>query len=336
MKSKGHFLSRRSVVAGALLAPAAALAKTPAKTAPSAKLWSNEYWAQKGDVKLYMFRKRAAAPKAGEGPLPVLLLVHGSSNSGRVSFDLATPGRGEYSVMNEFARLGFDTWTLDHENYGRSSQTQGNSDIASGVEDLKAAVELVARETGRQKVHVFGESSGAIRAGAYAAARPERVDRLVLGAFTYKGDNSPTLTERAKGLDYYRTHNRRLRDRAMIRSIFTRDKAGTSDPAVGEFLADEELKFGDQVPTGTYLDMTANLPLVDPAKVLSPVLLIRGEYDGIATMDDLTDFFKRLPNGDRQFVVLPGMAHSIVFGLHRQTFWHAMHAFLTMPAVARG
>jgi alpha-beta hydrolase superfamily lysophospholipase len=336
MKSKGHFLSRRSVVAGALLAPAAALAKTPAKTAPSAKLWSNEYWAQKGDVKLYMFRKRAAAPKAGEDPLPVLLLVHGSSNSGRVSFDLATPGRGEYSVMNEFARLGFDTWTLDHENYGRSSQTQGNSDIASGVEDLKAAVELVARETGRQKVHVFGESSGAIRAGAYAAARPERVDRLVLGAFTYKGDNSPTLTERAKGLDYYRTHNRRLRDRAMIRSIFTRDKAGTSDPAVGEFLADEELKFGDQVPTGTYLDMTANLPLVDPAKVLSPVLLIRGEYDGIATMDDLTDFFKRLPNGDRQFVVLPGMAHSIVFGLHRQTFWHAMHAFLTMPAVAKG
>jgi pimeloyl-ACP methyl ester carboxylesterase len=150
MKSKGHFLSRRSVVAGALLAPAAALAKTPAKTAPSAKLWSNEYWAQKGDVKLYMFRKRAAAPKAGEDPLPVLLLVHGSSNSGRVSFDLATPGRGEYSVMNEFARLGFDTWTLDHENYGRSSQTQGNSDIASGVEDLKAAVELVARPGGRK------------------------------------------------------------------------------------------------------------------------------------------------------------------------------------------
>ena len=91
-------------------------------------------------------------------------------------------------------------------------------------------------------------------------AEPERVDRLVLGAFTYKGDNSPTLTERAKNLDYYRTHNRRLRDRDMIRSIFTRDKPGTTDPAIAEFLADEELKFGDQVPTGTYLDMTANLP----------------------------------------------------------------------------
>ena len=58
---------------------------------------------------------------------------------------------------------------------------------------------------------------------------------MILAAFTYKGEGSPTLAERAKQLDYYRTHNRRLRDRAMIRSIFTRDKAGTSDPAVGEF-----------------------------------------------------------------------------------------------------
>jgi len=322
-------VSRRKIMAGALLAPAVAVAhKTSDK---SGKLWSNEYWAQKGSVKLYMFRKRATPPKAGERPMPVLLLIHGSSNSSRSSFDLATPGKGEYSVMNVFAKLGYDVWTMDHENYGRSSQTQSNSDIASGVADIKAAMEVIARETGRQKVHLFGESSGAIRAGAYAVAQPNRVDRLVLGAFTYKGDNSPTLTERAKNLDYYRTHNRRLRDRDMIRSIFTRDKPGTSDPSIGEFLADEELKFGDQVPTGTYLDMTANLPLVDPKRLTAPVLLVRGEYDGIATMSDLTDFFSQLPNGDRQFVVLPRMAHSVVMGLNRQTFWHAMHSFLSMP-----
>ncbi|HEX5227553.1 MAG TPA: hypothetical protein VFW44_07570 [Bryobacteraceae bacterium] len=118
----------------------------------------------------------------------------------------------------------------------------------------------------------------------------------------------------------------------MIRSIATRDKAGTSVPAVMEFMADQELKFGDQVPTGTYLDMTANLPVVDPAKVQSPVLLIRGEYDGIATVADLLDFFRQLPTGDRQFAILPGMAHSVVSGRNRELFWHAMHAFLMSPA----
>jgi len=325
-------MTRRTAIASALAA-STALAQSKNSAAP--KIWSAEYTAKKGSVSLAMYRKRLAAPRTGEPPLPVLFLVHGSSISARPSFDLTVPGHGEYSVMNTFAQHGFDVWTMDHENYGRSSRTESNSDIAGGVEDLKAGIELAARETGRQKVHLCGESSGALRAGAFAMARPERIDRLVFTAFTYKGENSPTLTERAKQLDYYRTHNLRPRDREMIRSIFTRDKAGTSDPALAEFLADQELKFGDQVPTGTYLDMTAHLPIVDPAKVLAPVLLVRGEYDGIATMDDLSEFYKRLPNGDRQFIVLPGTAHSVGFGLNRRLFWHAMHAFLTMPGVEK-
>ena len=331
-------LSRREVIAGA-----SATACVTVAASKEAAIWSGEYTAKKnsktGEVSLYMFRKRPNAPKPGEAPLPALFLVHGSSISSRNSFDLTVPGMpagtGEYSVMNTFARWGFDVWTMDHENYGRSTRTEGNSDIASGVEDLKAAVEVVVRESGQQKVHLCGESSGALRAGAYAMARPNRVGRLVFAAFTYKGEGSPTLTERAKQLDYYRTHNRRPRDRDMIRSIFTRDKPGTSDPALGEYLADQELKFGDQVPTGTYLDMTANLPVVDPEKVTAPVLLVRGEYDGIATVNDLSEFYKRLPNGDRQFVILPGMAHSVVLGLNRRLFWHAMRAFLTMPATEK-
>ncbi len=345
MALRNEFPSRRGIVTGASIGLGCSLlteltraqAATPASRAESsARIWSGEYWAKKGDVSLYMFRKRAGAPTASQAARPVLFLVHGSSISSRPSFDLTVPGHGEYSVMNTFAQYGFDVWTMDHENYGRSSRTDSNSDIASGVEDLKAGIELVLRETGRSKIHVFGESSGGLRAGAYAMARPERIDRLVLSAFSYKGEASPTLTERAKQLDYYRTHNLRLRDRDMIRSIFTRDKAGTSDPALGEFVADEELKFGDQVPTGTYLDMTAHLPVVDPAKVMAPVLLIRGEYDGIATVEDLANFYKQLPNGDRQFVILPGMAHSVVSGLNRQLFWHAMQAFLTMPAPVAG
>jgi alpha-beta hydrolase superfamily lysophospholipase len=223
-------------------------------------------------------------------------------------------------------------WTLDHEGYGRSSRTDGNSDIASGVEDLKAAVEVVARATGRTRLHFYGGSSGALRAGAFAMARPERVDRLILEAFTFTGKGSPTLTKRREGLEYFRTHNRRPRDRDMIRSIFTRDKPGTSDPAVAEALADAELPFGDSIPTGTYLDMTANLPVVDPARVQAPVLLVRGEHDGIATEEDLLDFYRRLPNADRQFVVLAGASHAVALGHTRNQLWHVMRAFLEMPA----
>jgi pimeloyl-ACP methyl ester carboxylesterase len=294
------------------------------------KIWSKEYWAQKGDVKLYMFRKRVGAPQAGKPPLPVLFLVHGSSMSS-TTFDVTVPGRGEYSMMNVFARYGYDVWTMDFEGYGKSSRTEGNSNVADGVEDLKAAIPVVARETGLQKFHVFGESSGALRAGAFALQHPELINRLVLAAFTYTGEGSPTLADRAKQVEFYRTHNRRPRDRDMIRSVFTRDKSGTSDPAVGEALADAEMKFGNDIPTGTYLDMTANLPIVDPLKIKSPLLIVRGEYDGIATDVDLINFYTKLTVPDRQFIILPGLAHSLSLGINRELFWHVMRAFLEMP-----
>jgi pimeloyl-ACP methyl ester carboxylesterase len=332
MKHLDRPLARRSLIKGAGLGLVAGTlaGASSGQAAAEGEIWSKEYWAKKGDIPLWVFRKRVGEPRVGEASRPVLFFVHGSSVSSRV-FDLKVPGHGEYSVMDEFARYGFDCWTMDHENYGKSGRTSGNADIASGVEDLKAAAGIVTRETGRQKFHFLGESSGALRAGAYAMVAPERADRLVLAAFTYKGEGSPTLTKRAEQLDYYRSHNMRKRDRDMIRSIATRDKPGTSDPAAVEVLADVEMQFGDQVPTGTYLDMTANLPVVLPQKVLSPVLLVRGEYDGIATVADLEEFYNQLPNGDRQFIILPGTAHSVALATNRQLFWHVTKAFLTMP-----
>src|SRR5262249_44045903 len=171
--------SRRTVIqaagAGLVAQLAAGEAHAQGEAQAQGDIWRGEYWANKGDVKLALYRKRASAPKAGEPPLPVLFLVHGSSISAGPSMDLTVPGRGEYSVMNVFARWGFDVWAMDHENYGRSSRTSGNSDIASGVEDLKAATEVVRRETGRERLHFCGESSGALRAGAFAMVEPERV-----------------------------------------------------------------------------------------------------------------------------------------------------------------
>ena len=67
------------------------------------KIWSNQYWAMRGDTKLFMFRKRLGAPHPAETPMPVLFLVHGSSISSVNSFDLKMPGHGEYSLMDDSA-----------------------------------------------------------------------------------------------------------------------------------------------------------------------------------------------------------------------------------------
>ena len=91
------------------------------------------------------------------------------------------------------------------------------------------------------------------------------------------------------------------------------------------------MKDGETNPTGTYLDMAANLPLVDPKKVLSPVLMVRGIADTNSSNDDLLDFYRQLPNGDRQFVILPNTAHSVGYSKNRHLLWYVMRNFLAAP-----
>ena len=57
----------------------------------------------------------------------------------------------------------------------------------------------------------------------------------------------------------------------------------------------------------------------------------RAEHDGIATDEDVMGFFERLPNSDKQLVKIGGLAHTAPLGINRHRFWHALHAFLTMP-----
>lgn len=318
----GFEVTRGSAIVSVL----AAAALPAASRAASDSATLQNYTAMKGEVKLALYRKSLPSTT----PKPVLVLVHGSSAGGLTTYDLHVPGGKAYSMMDAFADT-FDVWTLDHEGYARSARTNGNSDIASGVADLAAATSVIMRETGAKRVHLCGESSGALRAGGFAIAYPERVDRLVLNAFVYTGKGGVTLAKRAQQAEQYRTNNRRPVNRDFYLSIFTRDKAGTSDPAVAEAYAASELTYGDSVPTGTYLDMVTKLPIVDPSKLTTPTLVIRGEYDGIATEADVFDFFSGLPNADRQFVIIPGAAHSSGFSYNRERFWYAVRAFLNVP-----
>ncbi len=148
----------------------------------------------------------------------------------------------------------------------------------------------------------------------------------------WTGRGSPTLAERTKRLPEFRARNRRPIDRAFVRSIFTRDHPGTADEATIEAFGAAILALDDSVPTGTYVDMCANLPVVDPARILVPTIVMRGQYDGIASLEDLLDFFTRLPNPDKQFAVMPGIAHASFQQKNFEIPYHILHAFFSQPA----
>jgi pimeloyl-ACP methyl ester carboxylesterase len=294
-----------------------------------------EHWTSKGDVRLFLWEKR---PGTTEGRLGTVLFVHGSSMASQPTFDLQVPGRPDSSVMDHFARLGYDTWCVDMEGYGRSDKRRDiNADIANGADDLVAATDYIARTRGVESVLMYGISSGALRAALFAQHYPARVRRLALDAFVWTGKGSPTLADRRQRLPEYRARHRRPIDRAFVRSIFTRDHPGTADDETIEAFADAILALDDSVPTGTYVDMCAKLPLVDPTRITMPTLVMRGQYDGIASIEDLLEFFALLPNPDKQFAVMPGIAHASFQQKNYRIAHHILHSFLSQPVpVYRG
>ncbi len=295
----------------------------------NAAISGHEHWTKKGDIKLFLWEKFAGSPGGKKG---TVLFVHGSSMASQPTFDLQVPGRPYSSVMDFFAALGYDTWCVDMEGYGRSDKHRSISyDIANGADDLAAATDYIIKTRGVKQFLVYGISSGALRAALFAQRHPERVQRLALDAFVWTGEGSPTLEERRKKLPQWQSMSRRPIDRAFMHSIFNRDHPGCAEEKVIEAFADAILALDDSVPTGTYVDMCSKLPVVDPQKITAPTVVMRGEFDGIAGFDDLLEFFKRLPNPDKQFSVMAGISHASFQQINYLMVYHILHSFFAQP-----
>ena len=294
------------------------------------RLAGTEHWTTKeGNVKLFLWNKCAGDPAHTKG---TVLFVHGSSMASQPTFDLDVPGRPDSSAMEWFAHHGYDTWCVDMEGYGRSEKGRdNNAPISFGADDCFAAATYIQGLRGKRPFLVYGISSGALRAALFAQRHPEMVARLALDAMVWTGEGSPTLAERRKRLPEFLTKNRRPIDRAFVHSIFNRDHPGTAEERVIEAFADHILKLDSSVPTGTYVDMCSKLPVVDPEKITVPTLIMRGQWDGIASFEDLSAFFAKLPNPDKQFTVMAGISHASFQQKNYMMVYHILMSFFAQP-----
>jgi pimeloyl-ACP methyl ester carboxylesterase len=93
----------------------------------------------------------------------------------------------------------------------------------------------------------------------------------------------------------------------------------------------KRLALDDSIPNGTYIDMCENLPVNDPAKITVPTIIMRGQYDGIAAFADIVEFFSRLPNADKEFAVMPDIAHGSFTQMNYLRPYHILLSFFTRP-----
>jgi pimeloyl-ACP methyl ester carboxylesterase len=300
-------------------------------TTSISKLESNvageEHWTNKGDIRLFLWEKYIDSPTDAKG---TIVFVHGSSMASQPTFDLQVEGRPYSSAMNWFALQGFDTWCVDMEGYGRSDKDRDNHFyISNGADDLKAACDYITETRGIDKVDLYGISSGALRAALFAQRNPDMVNRLAMDAMVWTGEGSPTLENRRKKLPEFKANRRRPIDLDFVRSIFSRDHSGCAEDKVVEAFAEAICALDSSIPNGTYVDMCENLPIVDPAKITMPSMIMRGQWDGIAGMEDLLKFFNLLPNPDKQFKVMSGISHASFQQINYLMTYQILHSFLT-------
>lgn len=287
------------------------------------------HWVERGSIRLHVWEKFAGT---GEGK-PVVVLAHGSATAGRESFDLAVPGRSDYSLMDHLARNGFDTFALDVRGFGRSTRPEGHVTTEAAAEDLNAAVDYVRSERGVRRVHLVTWSWGTQYGGLFAIAHPDKVDRFV--SYAQMHADSPDILRRRADLAFYREHPWITIPRDGWKARFgSMTPPDVTEPEAMEAFADAAAAAEPRTSTGPQLDLVTRLPMVDPARIAAPVLMIHGAFDDVADTAGLLPFFARLPNPDKRYVVVPDAGHMMHLQSGRRAFRDAVVDFL-VPAGSR-
>jgi pimeloyl-ACP methyl ester carboxylesterase len=288
---------------------------------------SFEHWTTSQGRKLFISEKRSVTSPA----LGTLVFVHGSS-MGSQGFDLEISSDPDASIMDYFACRSFNVWRFDCIGYGRSDKPADHlATVEQAVPDLLAVADFIKSQGNTDKLMLLGYSSGALRAAVFAERHPEHVARLGLEAFVYTGTGSPTLKKRAEKMKEWKSSVRRPLSRDFLMSTMTRDHSETTMETRKMPFIESILALEDSVPNGTYIDMCENLPLVDPRAIQVPTVILRGQYDGIATDEDVLEFFRLLPNPDKEFIYLPGVAHTAGTAKNYLRFYSAAYTFFARP-----
>src|ERR1043166_6063088 len=289
---------------------------------------SHEHWTRNANgQKIFMAEKRSATQPA-KG---TILLVHGSS-MGSQGLDLQIPGDPDASMLDWFACRGFNVWRLDFVGYGRSDKPADHlATVAQGGPDLLAPTDYMKKNGVSDTPMLIGFSSGALRAALFAQKHPDRVKRLALDAMVYTGKGSPTVKKRAEKLAEWEATVTRPIDPAFLLSTMMRDHSETAMESRKKPYIDAILAIETSVPNGTYIDMCKNLPVCDPKEIKVPTIILRGQHDGIATAEDLIDFFLKLPNPDKEFVMMPGIAHAAATSKNYLRFYDGAYTFFSRP-----
>ncbi|MDP2129027.1 MAG: alpha/beta fold hydrolase [Pseudohongiella sp.] len=249
-------------------------------------------------------------------PIGHILLHHGRTWSSLPDFDLQVPGE-DLSLMDGFNAMGFSVWALDARGYGgtpRDSTGWNTPDRAA--QDLAIVLDWLQERNG-QKTHVWGWSYGSMVAQLAAQRYPEVFRSVTL--FGYPTDPDAVVAADTTAGE----PPRRATTAEAAASDFIVEGA-ISRNAVDAFVA--AALAAD--PVRSDWNQLHQWNALDGAELAIPVLLLQAEFDPLANTDAHARLFVKIPDANKQWVVLAGGAHAALLETPRARLIKASTDFM--------
>lgn len=330
--------------------------KTAATAAAAPKIVMEEAMIPSADagIQLYVRNKRPETMKTFPAE-KILLYVHGSTYPSETAFDLPLDG---LSWMDYIARHGYDVYLVDVRGYGRSTRppemdqpAEAHEPIVrseTAIRDVGAAVDYILKRRGVSKLNLVGWSWGTTMMGAYTAAHPDKVNRLVLYAPQWLRDSASVLDNSTKLGAYRSVAKSAARDR-WLKGVPEDKKAALIPAGWFDQWADATWATDPvgakqnppvlRAPNGTVIDArefwSAGKPVYDPGKITVPTLVIHAEWDADIPSPITAAYFAQLKNTPwKRWVEIGEGTHTVIMEKNRLQLFRETQAFLDEPPPA--
>lgn len=245
-----------------------------------------------------------------------ILLLHGRTWSSLPDFDLQVEGE-QLSVMDNLVKQGFSVWALDARGYGETPRDKSGWNTPNkAANDVANIVRWIELKTGA-KPTVFGWSYGSMVAQLMVQQNPDLAKAVILYGYPIdpeKKVKAPVISD--KPLREKNTAKNAASDFITPNSI--------SQKAIDTYVK-ESLKAD---PYRADWNELLQWNQLDARKITIPLLLIQAEYDPLADSESHARFFVRLPNANKQWVVLAGGDHAALLERPKDRLVHSVNDFV--------
>ena len=256
--------------------------------------------------------------KSADNAQESILLVHGLTWSAIPNFDLQVDGE-DLSLMDGLVDEGYAVFAIDLRGYGQTPRDDtGWLTPDRNAKDLAIVLQwIAAQKDGAARPHLLGWSLGSTRSQLLAQRHPELISSLIL--YGYWLDDDQVFPKDEEDI----VPKRRTTTAANATSDFI-IPGSISQRAIDAYVA-EALRAD---PIQADLKSIDDYNELDPGKVTTPTLIIRGEHDPIAPPDRQAKLYMRLGTGHKSWITVPNGDHAAHLETPRPYFIHALISFL--------